>query len=527
MSLRKSTNDMCNVYIENNDFGASTLYVEGSPFIILGGEIHNSSSSSREYMDEHVWQAVKTLNLNTLICPVYWETIEPIEGEYDFSLVESLLDRAKSANMKLVLLWFGLWKNGESFYAPKWVKKDTGRFTRIRTRYGHMLNTISPFCERAIEADSKAFVKFCTYLSEHSTAYETVIMIQVQNEIGVLGSDRDYSDAAEKFYLTSIPDEVTKLYEINGTWEEAFTDDAPEIFMAYYYARAIEAIAQGGKRVLDIPFYVNTWLKQFPEIPGNYPSGGPIAEFIPLWQEVAPSIDFVAPDIYLSDFDTVCSEYTQQGNPLFIPEARRDAVTCSNIIYALTHFNALGYSPFGIEKIHEHQIERMDMKMLAQLNIDATSFTANHTSKWLSQYYALINHMSDFLLRWRGSTKMKSFMKKNEHERGIIIPLAQCDLIITYDRQRLDDFGGLLPGTSGFVFELDHSTVYLCGSHFKYQFTPKKNTGEQIFTVRVEEGYLSQEEWISKRILNGDELHQNSFGEYLEIRKIEIMKGTI
>ena len=147
-------------YIAKDSRGLWTLYVDEKPYLMLGGEIHNSSSSSLPYMKEKVWTGVEGLHLNTLIVPVAWETIEPEEGMFTFENPSGLIDQAREHGMRLVILWFGLWKNGESTYVPEWVKADTKRFIRACYPGGVPSETISPLCQEAVEADKRAFTKF-------------------------------------------------------------------------------------------------------------------------------------------------------------------------------------------------------------------------------------------------------------------------------------------------------------------------------------------------------------------------------
>jgi GH35 family endo-1,4-beta-xylanase len=81
------------------------LIVDNKPFLILGGELGNSTASSNQYM-RPIWSKLKKLNLNTFFAPVYWELMEPVEGQFDFSLVDSLVKNARLNKMKLV--YYGL-----------------------------------------------------------------------------------------------------------------------------------------------------------------------------------------------------------------------------------------------------------------------------------------------------------------------------------------------------------------------------------------------------------------------------------
>ncbi len=109
---------------------ATQLFVDGKPFLMLSGELQNSSSSSLEYM-KPIWPKLKALGLNTVVTPLSWELIEPQEGQFDFTLVDGLLDQARHENERIVFLWLASWKNGKSSYAPAWVKQDMRRFPRV------------------------------------------------------------------------------------------------------------------------------------------------------------------------------------------------------------------------------------------------------------------------------------------------------------------------------------------------------------------------------------------------------------
>jgi beta-galactosidase GanA len=114
---------------------ATQLIAGGKPFLILGGELHNSSSSSLAYM-EPLWPQLAAMGLNTVVTPLSWELVEPVEGKYDFTLVDGLLAQAREAHERIVFLWLASWKNGMSSYAPVWVKHDAKRFQRVVVRAG-------------------------------------------------------------------------------------------------------------------------------------------------------------------------------------------------------------------------------------------------------------------------------------------------------------------------------------------------------------------------------------------------------
>lgn len=137
--------------------GQKILTVHDRPFVMLSGEVRNSSSSSTEYM-EPIWKKLKQLKLNSVLLPISWQLIEPEEGKFDFSLVDGLLQQAREYGMKIGFLWFGSWKNAQCFYAPEWVKLDKQRFCRAEIVKGKPFlrlenlwdmpySTLSAFCE--------------------------------------------------------------------------------------------------------------------------------------------------------------------------------------------------------------------------------------------------------------------------------------------------------------------------------------------------------------------------------------------
>jgi len=374
----------------------SQLIVHDKPFLMLAGELHNSSTGSAHYMLP-IWKRMAQKNLNTVIAAVSWELIEPEEGKFDFSQVDSMIQGVRKVNLKLVVLWFGSWKNGKSTYAPPWVKSDTERFPLAINKNGETLNTLSALGNNTLQADSKAFVALMEHIKEIDSKEQTVIMVQIENEVGLLDYSaaymgtpsvcmRDFNNAANNAYASLVPENLISYleqhknelhpaiekawaknaYKKNGTWEEIFGkgtkydgDDwktnypwiTEEIFSAWNYATFMGEIAKKGKEIYPLPMYVNAWLKQSNrKEPGSYPSGGPQSHLIDIYRAAAPSIDFIAPDIYAVDeFDWLCEEYSQSGNPLFIPETKVDTDGASRAFYAVGKYKANCYSPFGID----------------------------------------------------------------------------------------------------------------------------------------------------------------------------------
>lgn len=180
------------------------LTINNKPFLIRGGELDNSSASSMEYMAP-IWPKMQAMHLNTLLVPLYWEQLEPEEGKFDFSPVDTLIKDARRHNMKLVFLWFGSWKNSMSSYTPSWIKRDPVRFPRAISAEGIQQEILTPFSRNNLEADKKAYVELMKHIKKIDAKHQTVIMMQVENEIGMLPSARDHHPAAIKAFDSEVP----------------------------------------------------------------------------------------------------------------------------------------------------------------------------------------------------------------------------------------------------------------------------------------------------------------------------------
>lgn len=502
-------------YIAADEKGITTLYVDDKPYLVIGGELHNSSASSLEYMEEEVWPYLRELHMNTVIASVAWEDLEPEEGKYDYTLVQGLLEQARRENVRLILLWFGLWKNGESFYVPGWVKKDYNRYFRARYINHVPSETISPFCKEAVEKDKTAFEHLMAYLRDNDKE-RTVIMVQVENEIGFLKSERDYSEEADRYFYSQVPDEVAKDYGKSGTWSEVFGADGPENFMAYYYGKAVENIAFAGKEIYPLPLFVNAWIEQHPARPGIYPSGGPTARMIHMWKLAAPTISLCAPDIYLSEFADVCESYMTEGNPLFIPETGRSSMSASNIFYVFGKLNGMGFSPFGIEDIMKNNVTQMSSEQLAELNIAASAFYDRETSPFLKRSYEIIDNIKDLIFKYRGTDKMTAFIKRNPNEQGCILPMDSFDLQLDY----IDGRPGK-PGSAGIIIK-EKEGFYIIGCNVRFTVLPKMESNTGIGIPRYEEGEFVNGQWKRRRILNGDEVYDFTIWDYPDCRYVGV-----
>lgn len=332
---------------------ATQLIVNGKPMLLLAGELSNSAATNAQ----DIRNAMKTMHnsgVNTVFVPAYWEFIEPSEGKYDFNLVDCVISSARKQDLKVVFLWFGAWKNSMSCYAPLWVKENTKRFPRALTENGKPLEIGSAFSDNLLQADKRAFCELMKHIKAVDEQENTVLMLQVENEIGMLESARDHSPIAEKAYKQQVPASLLKALKLNkkGTWAEVFGTDcyADEKFQAYHYAKYVEQLASAGKAIYNIPMYVNAAMNSRGRKPGEYPSAGPLAHLISIWKNAAPSIDIFAPDIYDTDYKGWVAKYKRADNPFFTPEVKCDANSGVKAYYTFGETDAISYSPFALDQ---------------------------------------------------------------------------------------------------------------------------------------------------------------------------------
>lgn len=365
------------------------LVVDGSPFLILGGELGNSTAEGIDSL-KTIWPTLNALHLNTVLAPVYWERMEPVEGKSDFTLLDALIEQSRQHDLHLVLLWFGAWKNSMSTYVPAWVKQDSQRFPRAQDSHDEKLDILSPFGPATLEADRKAFSALMAHLRDVDSKDHTVLMVQVENEIGMLPDARDFSPLANATLAEAVPqallDCITKSQSTtstavscwhkqgsptSGNWTQVFGSDpaGAEVFTAWYYASFIDALVQAGKAQYPLPMYVNCALNRPGRLPGQYPAGGPLPHLIDVWRTGAPHLDMLSPDIYFFNFADWLYKYRDPARPLFLPETMRTARASANALFTIGEDDAIGFSPFDIELIPdpEHTLLSQTYGLLGQL----------------------------------------------------------------------------------------------------------------------------------------------------------------
>jgi beta-galactosidase GanA len=492
---------------------ATQLIVDGKPYLMLAAEIHNSSSSSLDYMDGE-WPRLAGMGLNTVLTPVSWELVEPTEGKFDFTLVDGLLAAARKQHLRLVFLWLASWKNGMSSYPPVWVKQDSRRFPRV-VEDGRPVNILSTFGEETRDADERAFAALMQHLREVDAHDRTVLMMQVENEVGVLGSTRDHSDVANRAFAGAVPGELLRyldqhhlalnpelraLWEehgakTSGTWTEVFGDSprADEIFMAWHYAKYVQAVAAKGKAAYDLPMYVNTWLGGADAIPGNYPSGGPQPQVIDIWKAAGTAIDIYAPDLYSPDVYGWARRYDRAGNPLFLPETRDGEAGAANVFYILGEHAAIGFSPFGIDNWATPQTGEMAQQEKNGEDALRTSYNA-------------IASVAPMLLDAQSKGEVHGFVLDKSRPEALFV-MQGYEVQVSLD----EIFGNHAEDGYGMILATGPDAFLGIGKGFRVKFTPRDPSTKRVGIGTIDEGRFENGTWIAGRRLNGDE---NDQGEY-------------
>jgi beta-galactosidase GanA len=500
-STARAQSDVSRPHLVSKD-GRHALIVDGAPYLILGVQAHNSSAWPA--LLPKVWPAVEALRANTLELPVYWEQFEPENGRFDTEVVDTLIRGAREHHVRLVLLWFGTWKNGSSHYMPAWMKRQPERYPRMVGADGRRVDSPSPHALATLEADVRAFSALMRHLKAVD-AVHTVIMVQVENEPGTWGGCvRDHSPEAERLFAAPVPPELVKALGAparpGGAWAEVFGPDADEFFHAWSIARFIGTVAAAGKAEYPLPMYVNASIRDplKPGRAGSYETGGATDNVLWIWKVAAPAIDVLAPDIYREDagYRKVLAQYSRPDNALFVPE------TGSGASYARFFFVALGqrtigWAPFGL-----------DYTAYANAPIDSPSVKEESLAPFALNY-RLVGPIMREVARLGFEGRLEAVAEeKDEHTQTM--ELGPWKAVVTYG-VRPFGFGNDPPGNPepvgrALVAEIGKDEFLVTGAFCRVDFQPTDaSSGRQREFLRVEEGGYENGVFRPVRIWNGDQ----------------------
>ena len=495
--------------------GSTTqLIVEGKPFLALGGELYNNSATSLDYM-KPIWPRLRAMHLNTVLAPISWALLEPAEGKFDYTLVDGLIRDARAQNLRLIFLWFGSWKNTWSSYAPDWVKRDFERFPRVQLRDGSGTERLTPLSDANRNADARAFAALMKRIKEVDGDAHTVILVQVENEVGVIPEARDHSATANAAYTQPVPRELMDYlvahkeelspellarwraagFKPSGNWEAVFGPglETEDLFMAWLYARYMGKVAEAGKAEYALPMFANAALIRPNYAPGQYNSGGPLPHSMDIWRAGAPQLDFLAPDIYF-EFKDWCARYDRPGNPLFIPEANGYAEGAANIFYAVGQHNALGFSPFGIDDFGR----------------------SGGSNDEVARSYGVLSQLAPLILENQPKGRVAGVLL-GELTPSQRVRLGDYTLNVSGGGPRRPIIGPAAPPQvppapvpRGIFVAAGPDEFYMAGSGLTITFSPNTPGPPIVGLATVEEGQFVDGRWVRGRTLAGDDTGQGN-----------------
>ena len=506
--------------------GVWQLIVDGEPFIALGGEIHNSSASDAAYMEKMVWPAVEELKANFLLVPVSWEQIEKTEGSFDFSGVDELLVNARRRNLKLGLLWMGMWKGPDSLFIPLWLKRRLGKEDFQRAADGKLIRQLSPFCDKVYEADLNAYRHLMEHLRDFDAQEQTVLLMQVENEPGTWFHDRDHSQKAEAAYVAEVPAEIAVGYGVTGSWEQAFGESAADMFMNWIISGKINRLAKCGKEIYALPTFTNC-------VPGMgflKVAGGPSAEHADFWKKFAPDLDVLTPNVYAPNYEEIISSYQREDNPLMIPETGIAIDCASRALYTVGR-GGLMFSPFGIEDCFPQDPEEYKVRLMGVMG-EEISLTAGRK---LRDTYCILKELYPEILQGLKEKRLYTLLQRPEERfnrpkagfggmvsfeggdsRTIDVQNYRITFRFGYSRDPEDN-----PLGAAILIERGEGHFLFVGINLCMEVQAMEE-GTEVFVDDFREYVYRNGHLTAGRILNGDERNALAAGAELTVFTLEL-----
>jgi len=473
--------------------GRFALFVDGAPYTVMAAQLHNSSAWPE--ILPSIWPSVEALHANTLEAPVYWEQFEPQSGHFDTTNIDALIDQSRQHGVRLILLWFGSWKNGQMHYVPTWIKNDPVHYPRALDEHGEPVEDLSPYADANLQADKTAFAALMHHLKQKDGQQHTVILVQVENEPGMIGSIRDHGAAANALFNDKLPAQLAaSLHKPTGTWSDVFSADADEMFNAYGVARYIDQVAAAGKVEYPLPMYVNAWLRyKGKHLPGyDYPSGGATWNVLDLWKASASHIDFVGTDLYSTDyneFTKVVDQYARSDNPVWISETGYEAGNAPYFFHVLAK-GGIGFSIFGVDN-DEDTSKRQAATAAHARNFQLVGAMQRQVAQaaFVGQLFAAVEQPGQpqktlDLGRWQARVSFGAPMWGDAPAELPGNPSADGHLLII--RQNATEF-------------------LVAGINARVEFERHDDDHRHGQLLRVEQGSFVNGQWQVKRLWNGDE----------------------
>jgi hypothetical protein len=201
-----------------------------------------------------------------------------------------------------------------------------------------------------------------------------------------------------------------------------------------------------------------------------------------IYQFAAPAIDLIAPDNYNEDYISKLKEYDRNDNPIFVPEAVAlfRGIKWSGpaqAFYTLSEFNALGFSPFGI---------------------DNDVYDENHP---LKDAYRVLNNLMPLIIKEHGTGKMRGFMQQDK----------KTDTVDFGDYEMHANYGYPYKGY-GLVIRLSEDEFLVSGNGVNISFSSKNKSLPGISYGTIREGHFVNGEWKTLKYVGGDEAMQGVGG---------------